>query len=73
MPITDSKTITTEQAQKSANFCSGENAPNLYTINADNWIHERNKFLSNVAYNGARSHNHIITVLVWFSQFNTEE
>ena len=59
-------------AQEQAVICCGENTPCLYTVDPSNWIAVRNKFLGNVQYNGARSHQAIIDVLVWFSQFNVE-
>ena len=60
--------ITTDEAQYSAFVCCGENAPNLETVNESNVIQVRNKFLANVAFNGAMSHPHIIRVLQWMSQ-----
>jgi hypothetical protein len=60
MYVFNSHAITTEEAQKAANFCSGVNAPILSLVNQANWLKYRNEFLANVAYNGARSHNHII-------------
>jgi hypothetical protein len=65
--------ITTSEAQESAYMCSGENAPNLSLVNNSNWLVIRREFLSNVLYNGASSHRHIINVLEWLSQFNTEQ
>ena len=64
--------ISIEAAQMHADFCSGENAPNLSDVNADNWLQVRNRFLANVCHNGARSHESIILVLQWLSQFNDE-
>jgi hypothetical protein len=65
-----SSSITTSEAQRSADLCSGINAPVLSNITEENALSERNKFLSNVAYNGWGSHEHIISVLQWFSQFS---
>lgn len=67
--------ITTQEAQKSALICSGENVPILKLVTKTNVIAIRNAFLSNVSFNGARSHQHIINVLEWMSQFidNEEE
>lgn len=62
--------ITTQDAQRAANICSGENAPKLSLVTIDNWVIERNKFLNNVSYNGPSSHLSIIKVLCWFNQFN---
>ena len=64
------ESITTQEAQKAAYICSGENAIILKNVTQDNWVIERNKFLSNVQYNGSRSHSAIINVLLWFNQFN---
>jgi hypothetical protein len=56
--------------QKCANRCCGENAPVLSEVNDLNWVTVRNQFLANVAFNGNRTHQDIIDVLVWFGQFN---
>ena len=65
--------VTTTEAQRSAYICSGENAPNLSLVNDSNWLDTRRSFLSNVLYNGGKSHSHIINVLVWMDQFNTQK
>ena len=72
MQILNEITITTSEAQKAADICCGENAPKLRTITETNWLVQRNIFLQNVSYNGARSHTAIINVLIWFNQFNNE-
>lgn len=58
-----------KKAQKSAENCSGINAPNLEIMNTDNVLSMRKDFLLNVAYNGKSSHEDIITVLQYMSQF----
>lgn len=65
--------ITTDEAQYSAIVCCGENAPNLEAVTESNVIEIRNRFLTNVAFNGSRSHPHIIKVLQWMSQLITDE
>ncbi len=65
--------ITTQEAQKSAFICCGENAPSLKDINIGNVISVRNAFLMSVSFNGARSHRHIINVLEFMSQFIDKE
>ena len=61
--------ITLEDAQDCANFACGENAPDLAKMNADNVLEMRKHFLLNVAYNGKRSHAHIIDVLRYMTKF----
>lgn len=63
------KNISIDDLEESLSICCGENRFRHYEVNADNWVRTRNEFLSNVSYNGARSHEHIIIVLQWFSQF----
>lgn len=65
--------ITLEIAQTSANRASGENAPRLALLSSDNVIEIRKDFLLNVAYNGKRTHQDIINVLEYMSQFCEEE
>lgn len=64
--------ITLEQAQRSANNCSGENAPKLALLSSDNVVEIRKEFLLNVAYNGKRTHQDIINVLEYMSQYCNE-
>lgn len=63
------KDVTIETAQFCATTCCGESAPNLADVTADNWLLVRNQFLSNVQYNGHRSHRDIMLVLAWFGKF----
>lgn len=65
--------ITTDEAQYSAIFCCGENAPELEKVTELNVIEVRGRFLANVAFNGPRSHHHIIRVLQWMSQLIDSE
>ena len=58
-----------DEAQKSAVICCGENAPELSTLTKDNVIPIRNTFLSNVSYNGSKSHLHIINVLNYMYKY----
>ena len=61
--------INLEQAQLSANKCSGENAPKLALLSYDNVIEIRKDFLLNAAYNGSRTHRDIINVLEYMDLF----
>ena len=64
--------ITTDEAEIALIICSGENSIDLSKVNKDNWITERNRFLTNVRYNGGNSHYDIINVLIWFNRFCTD-
>ena len=56
-------------AQDAADACCGENAPNLSKLTELNVLEIRKDFLLNVAYNGKRSHELIIIVLQYMTQF----
>ena len=70
MKILNDVSITTTDCKLALIKCCGENGFNPSDVSEDNWIQVRNEFLSNVSYNGARSHTSIINVLLWFNQFN---
>jgi hypothetical protein len=61
--------MTSRVAQNAANNCCGENSPQMSAITSDNVLEVRKHFLLNVAYNGKRSHNDIIKVLEYMTQF----
>jgi hypothetical protein len=61
--------ISLDVAIDSSIRCCGVNAPNLRTLTPENVVSIRNEFLSNVSFNSAKSHQDIINVLIYMTQY----